>query len=82
MPDVVPPLRIAQAQRARELIATYREVEDLLSIGADRRGSAPRLDDAIDRMPRLEAFLRQGPNEPTSNEQTHARLTALFEEVR
>lgn len=82
MPDVVPALRMAQAQRARELIATYREVEDLLSIGAYRRGSAARLDDAIERMPRLETFLRQSPNEQATREQTQARLTALFEEVR
>ncbi len=53
----------ALAQRARELIALHREAEDLLSVGAYKIGSLPRLDDALSRMPRLEAFLRQATSE-------------------
>jgi flagellum-specific ATP synthase len=82
MSDVVEPGRIAQAQRARELLATYREVEDLLAIGAYRRGSIPRFDDAIERMPKLEGFLKQGFNEVSTPEQTATRFKAVWEEAK
>jgi flagellum-specific ATP synthase len=66
MTDVVSEERIVVAQRARELLSTYREAEDLLSIGAYKHGTVPRLDDAIARMPALEAFLRQRSAENTT----------------
>jgi len=47
------------ARRAREVLAAFREAEDLLAIGAYQPGTVPRLDDALARMPALEAFLRQ-----------------------
>lgn len=47
------------AQRARSLLAAHHEAEDLIAIGAYRRGASPRLDEAVQRMPALEAFLVQ-----------------------
>lgn len=51
------------AQKARELLAAYREAEDLLTIGAYQPGSLPRLDEALERMPALEMFLKQSIQE-------------------
>jgi flagellum-specific ATP synthase len=78
MGDVVAPAHLADVQRARELLATYREIEDLIAIGAFKRGSLARLDDAVDRMPRLESFLRQSLEDESSSEQSIAKLKALF----
>jgi flagellum-specific ATP synthase len=64
MTEVVDDEHLGLARRARELLASYREVEDLVAIGAYREGSVPRLDDALARMPKLEAFVRQDLDEP------------------
>ncbi len=73
MPQVASARRLALAQRVRSALATHREAEDLLSIGAYVRGANPRLDDALAVMPALETLLRQGIDEP-------ARLDALDED--
>jgi flagellum-specific ATP synthase len=78
MNDVVSEGHIAVAQKARELIATHREVEDLLAIGAYKQGSVPRLDDALARMPTLEQFLRQRGNEATPRDELDQYLQQIF----
>jgi flagellum-specific ATP synthase len=78
MTEVASEERIALAQRARELIATHREVEDLLAIGAYKKGSVERLDDALARMPGLEAFLRQSSKDATPPEQLEQRLHKIW----
>jgi flagellum-specific ATP synthase len=47
------------AQVVRELMAAYHDHEDLISIGAYRRGSNPMVDVAIDMQEGIKAFLRQ-----------------------
>jgi flagellum-specific ATP synthase len=81
MTDVVSPERIVMAQRARELLAAHREVEDLLAIGAYKRGSVPRLDDALARMPQLEGFLRQRSSENSSDADNERMLKQIWAET-
>jgi flagellum-specific ATP synthase len=47
------------AARARDLLATYRRNEDLITIGAYARGSNPKVDQAIERHEPLMEFLKQ-----------------------
>jgi flagellum-specific ATP synthase len=47
------------ARSLRELLAAYRECEDLISVGAYRRGTNPTVDRAIDLRGQIDAFLRQ-----------------------
>lgn len=72
----------ALAQRARELIALHREAEDLLSVGAYKAGSLPRLDDALARMPKLEAFLRQTVHESQSSQAVLHAMQRIWEAPR
>ena len=51
------------ARRLRSLVALYEAKRDLVSLGAYSRGSDPALDEAILKMPRIEAFLGQAPSE-------------------
>jgi flagellum-specific ATP synthase len=51
------------AYEIRDLMGTYRKSEDLINIGAYKRGSNPRIDSAIDRADSINAFLRQRPEE-------------------
>jgi flagellum-specific ATP synthase len=71
-----PDVRLAEAQ-VRELLALYREKEDLISIGAYSPGSDPRIDRAIELMPAIEAFLRQPVGEHAPAALTDAGLLEL-----
>jgi flagellum-specific ATP synthase len=63
MPNIVTNEQRAIAMKARELLATYREAEDLVNIGAYVKGSNPKIDEAIRKHPNLESFLIQDMNE-------------------
>jgi flagellum-specific ATP synthase len=66
MPDVVSSAHGAAASAVRDLMATYREAEDLINIGAYVTGSNPRVDLAIARYEDIRAFLRQGINDEST----------------
>jgi flagellar biosynthesis/type III secretory pathway ATPase len=67
--------RAAAAVRAH--IAHYEQKRDLVMLGAYAKGSDPRLDAALARIDRIEAFLRQDAREVCSLDQTLAQLEAL-----
>jgi len=64
MPRLVPPEYLQIVSEARSLLATYREAEDLIRIGAYKAGSDPALDRAIAVYEPLTRFLKQGVDEP------------------
>jgi flagellum-specific ATP synthase len=66
MPAVAPREQLDAAARIRELLASYRDHEDLISIGAYRRGSNPVVDLAIDLRDEINAYLCQRVAEPSS----------------
>jgi flagellum-specific ATP synthase/type III secretion protein N (ATPase) len=74
MPDVVPAAHLAAARRAIELVARYRNVEDLIRLGAYAAGTDPGVDEAVRAMPAIEALLRQDRIESTPFEETVRRL--------
>lgn len=59
MPMVTTQDHVKAANRLRELIAAYEDVEDLVSIGAYKSGSKPLSDEAIEKWPAINGFLRQ-----------------------
>lgn len=73
MSEVASPEHREAAGIVRELLATYRENEDLISIGAYRRGTNPTIDLAIDVQDVLNQFLRQRVDEASSVDEA-ARL--------
>lgn len=66
MPKVVSDDQRALAMQARELLASYREAEELIQIGAYVKGSSEKVDRAIQKMPELESFLIQDMKEAGS----------------
>jgi len=64
--------------RLRELLAVYREKEDLITVGAYVPGSDARVDAAIERLPRVEAFLRQPLDERVPAEEADGALVELM----
>jgi len=79
MIDIVSKEHRDAANRLREILATYRENEDLINIGAYVKGSNSKIDMAIERMPVINEFLRQGLDESSDFEGTVQRLIQLCE---
>lgn len=72
---VTPEIREA-GTRLRSALASYREKEDLISIGAYQPGTDPLLDAAIALRPAMDGFLRQTIDDlTTTDEADHALLS-------
>jgi flagellum-specific ATP synthase len=74
MTDIASPDQIEAAARARDALATYAEAADLIQIGAYTPGSDPRVDAAREIAPKVEALIRQKPEEAVAR---GAALSAL-----
>jgi flagellum-specific ATP synthase len=74
MPFVVPESHMRQANEVRELMAAYKDVEDLVSIGAYKRGAREISDRAIDKIDGINGFLRQDKAEYSSFEDAAGQL--------
>jgi flagellum-specific ATP synthase len=67
----------ADATTLRRLLAAYRDIRELVEIGAYAAGSSPDADRALALMPHIDAFLRQEVDEPTEAAATWAHLHEL-----
>ncbi|MGH8314621.1 MAG: flagellar protein export ATPase FliI [Steroidobacterales bacterium] len=65
------------ATRIRQIYSTYMQNRDLITVGAYRRGSDPRVDLAIDQWPRILEFLKQDMYEPVGIARSYQELVAL-----
>ena len=77
MGEVTKPQHRETAGIIRELLAAYREHEDLISIGAYRKGSNRTVDLAIEMLDPINGFLRQKVDESTNVEGAAAALEQL-----
>jgi flagellum-specific ATP synthase len=77
MPDVVDANQYSAASAVRDVLATYKDAEDLINIGAYVPGSNPRVDFALSKIEGVRHFLRQGIYETSSREQTLAKLMSV-----
>ena len=59
MPAITTEEHRRAAHRLLDMMATYREAEDLINIGAYVKGSNPRIDEALRNWDRIRSFLRQ-----------------------
>jgi flagellum-specific ATP synthase len=78
MRQIVPREFLDLARRMRELIAVYREAEDLINIGAYKPGSNSKIDEAIRLFPEIENFLRQDVEEATSIEDCARKMVQIL----
>ena len=63
MPQIVYPEQADSANTLREILATYRNAEDLINIGAYVEGSNPKIDRARARIDAVNGFLKQKSND-------------------
>jgi flagellum-specific ATP synthase len=77
MPKSADPAFLPIITRARQMMATYSDMEELVRLGAYRTGSNAEVDEAIKLNPVLEDFLRQAKDEVTSFEEGYRRLQQI-----
>lgn len=80
MNNIVSEEHLQGAARLRQLLAYYAEGEDLIRIGAYRKGSDPRIDWALAHLDKVRDFLVQSVDESFSFEDTVHRLVSLIPE--
>lgn len=68
-----------KAKRTFEVLATYREAEDMINIGAYSKGANSKIDYAIDRIDGVNTFLKQRIEESSSYEDTINYLKQLVD---
>ena len=78
MPQVVGDGQLQAARKAKELLARYSQVRDLIPMGAYVPGADAQADQAVQRWPLLEAYLRQGTLEAAALPVCIARLQEVM----
>lgn len=63
MNDVGTPQHISASKKFLDTLATYKEAEDLINIGAYVKGNNPKIDYSIRKIDQMNQFLRQGIQE-------------------
>ncbi len=80
MRDIISPRHLELAGKARNVLATYTEAEDLINIGAYAKGSNAKIDYAINKIEAINSFLCQSFDETSSLKQTLEGLGGLLTE--
>ena len=78
MPRSADPDYIDDIRRARAVMATYSDMEELIRLGAYRAGSSPEVDEAIKLHKPLERFLGQAKEEATGLKDGYVRLQKIL----
>lgn len=68
----------ALLKRAKQIITTYEDMAELIRLGAYRKGSDAKVDEAIEIYPKIETFLAQLKEERTSIADGFALLTEIL----
>jgi len=79
MTKIVSPEQRGIAMKARELLAIYREAEELINIGAYVKGSNPKIDESIRKISGLESFLIQDIDETDFRDDLWKSLKEIVE---
>ncbi len=75
--EVTDPQHQEMINKILETLAIYRESEDLINIGAYKKGTNPKLDEAIEKIEAINNFLKQNINESSTFEQTLEQMRLL-----
>lgn len=77
MKAVVSSEHTKMAQKLRELLATYKEAEDLINIGAYKMGANPKIDRAINSIDEINEFLKQSTDDHSTLKQCLNQLAQI-----
>ncbi|MGB9839451.1 flagellar protein export ATPase FliI, partial [Thermovenabulum sp.] len=68
------------SSRVKNILSVYKEAEELINIGAYKKGTNPKIDEALRYIDRVNNFLRQEINEKSTFEETLILLKDIFSE--
>src|SRR5215510_2550388 len=81
MPRAANPAYLPVVTKARQVMATYADMEELIRLGAYRPGTSPEVDEAIGLHGPLEEFLSQGKDEASTLAEGYQRLEQILATV-
>ncbi|MDD2736623.1 MAG: FliI/YscN family ATPase [Desulfuromonadaceae bacterium] len=79
MTDVASKEHLEVAARFKEVLATYRQSEDLINIGAYKKGSNPGIDYAVEHIEQMQSFMKQAVHNPVMLEEAVKDLKEMFD---
>jgi len=79
MPDIVSKEHLLIASKIRDIMAVYRQYEDMIKIGAYTKGSNHELDYAIEKMPKIIDFIKQQIKEKVDFNLTLDKLKGVLQ---
>jgi flagellum-specific ATP synthase len=77
MPDIVSKQHFETAGFIKSMMAVYKDAEDIINIGAYKKGSNSEIDRAIALNKDIKRFLHQGMNESVSFQDTIRQMTEI-----
>ncbi|NLM49653.1 MAG: flagellar protein export ATPase FliI [Clostridiaceae bacterium] len=82
MPIVAEKEHIFAANAIKDIMSVYNDAQDLINIGAYKRGSNKKIDKSIDTIDRINKFLCQYVTEKSTFEETLNEMFAIYEELK
>jgi len=79
MKDISDEKHKTHVEKVLDVMALYKRYEDVITIGAYKEGTNPKLDYAIRMMERVRVFLKQKVEEKVTLEQGLSELYRLLE---
>ena len=80
MNNIVDKEHVQAAEKIRELLAKYQEIELLVRVGEYKRGADSKADEALAKIGRINSFLKQKTDEFESLENTVEQMRRLASE--
>jgi len=81
MPSITTTEHRAAVHRFLDLLATFREAEDLVNIGAYVKGSNPKIDESLTHIEKMRSFLKQDSLEKVDFKQSLQRLMDMMKPI-
>mgnify|MGYP004508519027 FL=1 len=79
MADIVPMEDRRAAGRVRDIMSVYEKSADLVSIGAYKAGTNPKLDYALSKIDAIDDFLKQGVDESFTYDATMQQMKKILQ---
>lgn len=79
MADIVPMEDRRAAGRVRDIMSVYEKSADLVSIGAYKAGTNPKLDYALSKIDAIDDFLKQGVDESFTYDETMQQMKKILQ---
>ncbi len=81
MKDIVDDEQKLNVEKVLDVMATYKRYEDVITIGAYKEGTNPKLDIAIQMMGKIRPFLKQDVSEKVTFDEGLKQLRDIFKEA-